>query len=102
MFRHLRPLPNGRVEYRDGAGEIWTFTPDKDNLYTSPEGLFLRLSRTDRGWKLIDQKWRVTEFDLLGRLASESDEFYKPEEPGSGNTIRYVYGSNGLLARIID
>jgi len=102
MFRHLRPLPNGNVEYRDGSGEVWTFKLTADGQYTSPTGLFLKLSRTDRGWKMVDQQWRLTEFDLFGRLSSESDEFYKPEVPNSGNTIRYLYRADGLLDHIVD
>lgn len=103
MFRKLRELPTADIEYRDGQGEIWLFRFDAvTGEYVSPEGLFLRLSRNDRGWVLIDQKWRPTMFDPLGRLLSESDEFYDPAVSGSGNTIRYLYDDQGRLASIID
>lgn len=101
MFRRLRPLPKGNVEYRDGAGEIWTFAK-KGDLYEPPQGLFLRLSKTGTGWMLTDQKTRFTSFDELGRLVRESDEFFDPNKPDSGNTIHYFYGSDGRLATIID
>ena len=40
---------------------------------------------------MLDQQWRTTRFDELGRLVSESDEFTKENEPDSGNTTRYLY-----------
>ncbi|MFL6245995.1 MAG: Ig-like domain-containing protein, partial [Thermoanaerobaculia bacterium] len=49
MFRRLRELPSGEVEFRDGA-EMWTFTPKSGGVYNSPPGLFLRLNRTNTGW----------------------------------------------------
>jgi RHS repeat-associated protein len=101
LFRRLRALPNGDVEYRDGA-ELWRFRPAEKGGYDSPIGLFLKLSRTGRGWKMIDQQWRVSEFDDLGRLLSESDEFFDPQTPNSGNIIRYVYDETGRLSQIID
>ncbi|MHB9001977.1 MAG: RHS repeat domain-containing protein, partial [Thermoanaerobaculia bacterium] len=102
IFRHLRALPNGSVEYHDGEGEIWQFTPASGGGYTAPVGLFLRLAKTDRGWMLIDQQWRIMEFDEYERLTSEADEFYDPTKPGSGNKIHYLYGADGRLATIID
>ncbi|MGZ4779020.1 MAG: DUF6531 domain-containing protein, partial [Thermoanaerobaculia bacterium] len=101
MFRRLRALPNGDVEFRDGA-ELWRFRGNPSGGYDSPKGLFLKLSRTDRGWKMIDQQWRIAEFDDLGRLLSESDEFLDLQTPGSGNVIRYVYDDSGRLSQIID
>jgi RHS repeat-associated protein len=101
LLRRLRPLPNGDVELRDGA-EIWRFAPKSDGSYVSPKGLFLRLARTDRGWRLVDQKWRITEFDDIGRVVADFDEFYSPSEPGSGNIIRYGYDDSGRLSTIID
>jgi RHS repeat-associated protein len=101
LFRRLRPLPNASVEYRDGA-EVWLFRWNGSG-YDSPKGLFLRLSRNDRGWRLSDQKHRVTGFDNLGRLVFEADEFTKnPDVSDSGNVIRYLYDANGRLARIVD
>jgi RHS repeat-associated protein len=101
LFRRLRPLPNANVEYRDGA-EVWLFRWNGAG-YDSPKGLFLRLSRNDRGWRLSDQKHRVTGFDNLGRLVYEADEFTKnPDVSDSGNVIRYLYDVNGRLTRIVD
>jgi RHS repeat-associated protein len=101
MFRRLRALPDGDVEYRDGQGEIWRFKAGREE-YVAPTGLFLRLARGDSGWIMIDQQWRITRFDDLGRLVSESDEFYDPKKPGSGNVVVYTYDADGRLSRIID
>jgi RHS repeat-associated protein len=100
VFRRLRALPNGDVEYRDGA-EVWLFSL-ANNAYRSPTGLFLRLSRTPLGWTLVDQKLREAHFDDLGRLVRESDEFFDPKKEGSGNITRYLYGAHGRLSRIVD
>jgi RHS repeat-associated protein len=100
IFQRLRELPDGTVEYRDGA-EVWPFRW-KDGQYVAPAGLFLRLTRTTTGWNLADQKIRMTTFDRSGRLTSQSDEFRKPTEPGSGNTIHYLYGADGRLRTIVD
>ena len=112
MFQRLRALPDGDVEYRDGMGGIWRFRskaddpeigPPSPNSYVAPKGLFLNLSRTDRGWVMTDQKWRVTAFDDYGRLVSEGDDFVSASlSLDQGNTIRYLYDANGRLARIID
>ena len=103
LLQRLRALPRGDVEYRDGVGEIWRFRPnEKNNGYLSPKGLFLKLVRTQRGWKLVDQQWRVTEFDDSGRVMSQTDEWFDPENPASGNLIRFVYDDSGRLSQIID
>jgi RHS repeat-associated protein len=101
LLRRLRALPNGDVEYRDGS-EVWRFRFNRDEGYDSPKGLFLKLARTTRGWKLIDQAWRIVEFDDMGRLLAEYDEFYDPQIPDSGNVIRYVYDETGRLSLVID
>ncbi|HVS32819.1 MAG TPA: Ig-like domain-containing protein [Thermoanaerobaculia bacterium] len=100
LLRRLRALPNGDVEYRDGA-EVWRFRI-KDGSYESPKGLFLKLSRTANGWTIVDQSWRVTDFDDLGRIVSHADEFFEPSVPDSGNIIRFVYDEAGLLSEIVD
>lgn len=99
VFRRLRPLPNGNVEYRDGLGEVWLFTLTPVG-YQSPGGLFLKLSRTDRGYLMIDQQRRETHFDAMGRLTAETDYLY--DGKGGGNITRYLYDHNGRLARLID
>src|SRR5258706_11079517 len=87
LFQRLRALPNGNVEYRDGA-EQWLFKVNAaGDGYDSPKGLFLKLTRTARGWKMIDQKWRISEFDDLGRVLSFTDEFFDPQTADSGNVI---------------
>ncbi|MEO8215448.1 MAG: Ig-like domain-containing protein [Acidobacteriota bacterium] len=102
LFRRLRALPDGDVEYRDGAGEVWRFAT-KAGGYQSPVGLFLTLARSDHGWALVDQKWRTTTFDQLGRITAESDEFTVAGDPFStGNVIRYLYNRQGLLSQILD
>jgi YD repeat-containing protein len=101
IFQRLRVLPNGDVEYRDGLGEIWLFRRKSDG-YEAPAGLFLRLAPTSRGWSLVDQKFRETRFDELGRLISVSDEFFDANKPGSGNTTHFLYGPDGNLATIVD
>ena len=103
IFRHLDALPNGDVEYHDGAGDIWLFRQRPGEVaYAAPKGLFLRLARQGDGWVLVDQQWRVTTFDDLGRLTSEGDEFVQLGNSASGNTIRYLYGANGQLLTIVD
>lgn len=99
MFRRLRELPNGDVEYRDGGGEIWLFAR-RNGAYVAPDGLYLRLSAHDGGWTLSDQQWRQTRFDALGRILSESDEWSSSDT--TGNTIRYLYDASGRLAAIVD
>lgn len=105
LLRRLRVLPDGNVEYRDGAGELWTFTPNR-NGYRSPAGYDSKLVRTDRGWQLFDQKWRFAHFDELGRLSATSDEFANPATPdlgsAEGNVLRYLYDDTGRLAQIVD
>jgi RHS repeat-associated protein len=101
IFRHLDALPNGDVEYHDGEGDIWLFQ-QKGTAYAAPKGLFLRLARQGDGWVLVDQQWRVTTFDDRGRLTSEGDEFVQLGNSATGNTIRYLYGTNGQLQTIVD
>jgi RHS repeat-associated protein len=101
IFRRLRHLPNGDVEYRDGA-EVWTFKYS-GGTYTSPAGLAFSLKRIDRGWTVVDQKYRITTFDELGRLIRESDEFFNAADPtGTGNVIHYGYDGDGRLVSITD
>jgi RHS repeat-associated protein len=97
LFRRIRRLANGDVEYRDGAGEVWTFT-----RMQPPEGLNIKLSKTPDGWRLVNQKGHFVNFDNYGRIVSESDEFYDPSKAGSGNIISYFYGPGGRLAEVID
>ncbi|HEV2720451.1 MAG TPA: RHS repeat domain-containing protein, partial [Thermoanaerobaculia bacterium] len=103
LFRFILPLPNGDVEYHDGAGEIWKFKFDSTTgTNVAPPGLFLKLIHTQRGYSMLDQKWRIAEFNDLGQLVSESDEFYTPAQSDSGNLIRYLYDETGRLKRILD
>ncbi len=102
LFQRLRALPNGDVEYRDGAGETWLFTYVDERNYRAPAGLFLNLTRVDDGYRLFDQQWRLTEFDSFGRVVAESDEFRQLRDRDSGNTIRYFYDGDGRLARVVD
>jgi len=99
IFKRLRFLPNGDVEYRDGSGEVWRYRLN-GNAYVAPAGYAGHLVHTQAGWTLIGQKLRVTYFDELGRVTREADEFYAPG--GKGNAIDYVYDSNGRLSAIID
>jgi len=102
-LRRLRALPNGDVEYRDATGEIWIYEVQSNGTYKEPPGLFLRLAHDQRGgWKLIDQQWRVSGFDDLGRLVYEADEFAGEVPTSVGNVLRYLYDHTGRLARIID
>ncbi len=105
-FRRLRALPNGDVELRDSSGEIWLFTVNADGTYESPRGFFLKLLRIDRGWMLLDQKWRATGFDDFGRLMFETDEFAEDiavaAGTNKGNVIRYLYDHTGRLVQVVD
>ncbi|HUJ15456.1 MAG TPA: DUF6531 domain-containing protein, partial [Thermoanaerobaculia bacterium] len=100
IFRRLRGLPSGNVEYRDGSGEEWLFLKIADGSYAAPAGLFLKLTKQDAGWVMLDQKQRITTFDSYGRLLSESDTFF--DGTGGGNIIHYIYDSNGRLSSIVD
>ncbi|MGH6690769.1 MAG: hypothetical protein ACREF4_08840, partial [Gammaproteobacteria bacterium] len=104
MLRRVRVLPSGDVEYRDAAGEVWRYTLDtRMNEYTRPRGLFLNLTRTERGFRLVDQKARISDFDEHGRLVTEADEFAdNPSVSSKGNIIRYLYGPDGRLRQIVD
>ncbi|HEX7809148.1 MAG TPA: RHS repeat domain-containing protein, partial [Thermoanaerobaculia bacterium] len=102
IYRFLLALPNGDVEYHDGAGEIWKFIKNANGTLDPPPGLFLKLVRTERGFTMIDQQWRIAEFNDRGQLIRESDEFYDATKPGSGNIIRYVYDQRGRLETILD
>ncbi|MGN6186555.1 MAG: Ig-like domain-containing protein, partial [Thermoanaerobaculia bacterium] len=103
IFRRLRELPTGNVEYRDGSGEVWDFIRDGNTKsYFTPAGLNLNLEKIANGWSMTDPQRRLTSFDAYGRLASESDEFRDSTKPGSGNIITYGYGVDGRLATIVD
>ncbi|HEX2835647.1 MAG TPA: Ig-like domain-containing protein [Thermoanaerobaculia bacterium] len=102
IYRALILLPTGDVEYHDGAGEIWKFKKNASGTLDSPPGLFLKLVRTERGFTMLDQQWRIAEFNDRGQIIRESDEFYDATRPGSGNTIRYVYNERGRLDKILD
>ncbi len=102
IFKRLRPMPSGDVEYRDGAGEVWLFKLNGTS-YDAPKGFYVTLTRTDRGYQLIDQKHRITGFDSLGRLAYECDEFVvSPDVNDKGNIVRYLYDDSGRLVQIVD
>ena len=110
LFQRLRALPNGDVEYRDAAGEVWRFEQKEGKrAYDSPKGLFLKLVRAAQGgWTLQDQQWRIAAFDELGRLISQSDEFVSYDAAkvaagtDNGNTLRYLYDRQGRLAQVLD
>ncbi|MCA1733064.1 MAG: DUF6531 domain-containing protein, partial [Acidobacteria bacterium] len=72
LFRRLRVLPGGDVEYRDSSGELWLFKVNGDGKYERPRGLSLRLARTASGWSLGDRKQRLVLFDGMGRIKAET------------------------------
>jgi RHS repeat-associated protein len=103
MLKRLRPLPNGDVEFRDGAGEMYLFKKNGRTIqtpYDSPHGVFLALRSSNGGWTLIDQRRRITSFDTFGRVVLEGDEFYQLD--GSGNAVAYRYDAGGRLKSIAD
>ncbi|MBV9494352.1 MAG: Ig-like domain-containing protein [Acidobacteria bacterium] len=119
LTERLRLMPDANVEYRDAAGEVWTFKPLTNGAtpsapgepvifvdYQSPAGLFLKLSRIERGWRLQDQRYRCTYFDEYGRLVARSDQFADPLKVMSGNdkgnVVYYLYAPDGRLAKIVD
>lgn len=101
LFQRLRLLPNHAVEYRDGSGETWRFTPVPGG-YKAPPAINLKLSRYGEGWRMIDVKQRITDFDGLGRVILRADEFYKVGTKDTGNAIHYLYDGDGRLSHIID
>ncbi|HEX8170970.1 MAG TPA: Ig-like domain-containing protein [Thermoanaerobaculia bacterium] len=126
FLRRIRPLPDGNVEYRDASGDIWLFKKPAQGpgaappaalqaleasvgvrfRYTAPPGLYVSLMRSDDGWTMLDDKWRITRFDNFGRITAETDEFWKAADVGagaaSGNQFRYLYDIEGRLAQIVD
>jgi RHS repeat-associated protein len=106
LFRRLRALPNGDVEYRDGMGNLHLFkalsTLPGGAAYDAPAGLLLRLARRGDGWTITDQQRRVLTFDAMGRILSASDEFYKGDGIDAGNVVRYLYDERGQLGAIVD
>ncbi|HEX6641248.1 MAG TPA: hypothetical protein VF215_09050, partial [Thermoanaerobaculia bacterium] len=99
IFQRLRELPNHHVEYRDGSGEVWLFEKEGSG-YKPPVGLYLKLTKTAEGWRLIDQKFRFSDFDAYGRLVRQTDEFY--DGSTGGNVIRYFYDRDSHLVSIVD
>lgn len=99
IFKRLRALPNGDVEYRDGSGEVFLYHAS-GGQYTTPKGYFARLAKANTGWVMSDQKLRLTYFDDYGRVIREGDQFYTPD--GKGNQIQYIYDGLGRLDAIID
>lgn len=108
LFEHLRPMPNGEIEYHDGNGEIWKFHPNPGDRtrYTSPLGLFLKLTRHDSGWMLSDQQFNFAYFDAFGRLSARADRFADPNEVAAGakkgNVVDYLYDASGRLLHVVD
>jgi RHS repeat-associated protein len=104
IFRSVRALPNGTVEYRDGSGETWLFKPPSGpgQPYAAPLGSTVNLVRTSDGFQTVDAKRRVTTFDAYGRLSTETDEFGTVGVTTKGNTIRYLYDLSGRLKQIVD
>ncbi|HEX9161477.1 MAG TPA: Ig-like domain-containing protein, partial [Thermoanaerobaculia bacterium] len=101
MFKRLRELPNGAIEFRDGRGDLWTFPMHTATDYSAPRGMFLKLARTSNGWAMTDQRNRVSSFDPLGRLTRDADEFFNPQT-GAGNAVDYLYDDTGRLTTIVD
>ncbi|HYI12031.1 MAG TPA: Ig-like domain-containing protein [Thermoanaerobaculia bacterium] len=99
IFKRLRPLPSGDIEYRDGTGEVYLYRL-VGGQYLSPKGYFERLARSGSGWVLTDQKRRLTYFDQWGRVQREGDEFFT--EGGNGNVITYLYDGQSRLIAIVD
>jgi len=99
IFKRLRALPTGDVEYRDGSGEVFLYRLTGSE-YTSPKGYFMRLARSGNGWVLSDQRRRFTYFDQWGRVTLEGDEFYTAA--GRGNRNAYIYDGQDRLDAIID
>jgi RHS repeat-associated protein len=104
IYRGVRALPNGTVEYRDGSGETWLFKAPSGpgQPYTAPLGSTVNLVRTSDGFQTVDEKRRVTTFDAYGRLSTETDEFGTVGVTAKGNTIRYLYDLSGRLKQIVD
>src|SRR5204862_501290 len=82
----------------------WLFRPPSavGQPYLRPPGLTLNLVRTLDGFQTVDAKRRISTFDSLGRLTTESDEFGTSGVTGKGNTIRYLYDLTGRLKTIVD
>lgn len=84
-----------------GAG--WTYVrPDgmkfffkelPDGSFESPQDVFLKLTRTKKGFELADPYGNVTTFYALGLLREKRDAF--------GNSVRCIYNDKGWLMAVV-
>lgn len=85
-------------------GSGWTYVrPDgmkfffkelPDGSFESPKDVFLKLTRTKKGFELADPHGNVTVFYALGLLKEKRDAF--------GNNVRCIYNDKGWLMAIVD
>lgn len=122
LFAHLREIgTTAEVEYHDGTGQVFRFLPKKQGAcssappvdthqrddsgcsYFPPKGLYLRLTKTAYGWRIVDRNHNELRFDRAGRLTEASDRFRQNAEAGVvGSTTRYLYDAFGRLVTIED
>ena len=126
LFAHMREIgTTAEVEYHDGTGRVFRFLPrnsqkdcrdetDQPQLstherdgsncsYFPPKGLYLRLTKTAYGWRLLDRHHNELRFDRSGRLTEANDRFRQSGEAGVvGSTTRYIYDVFGRLVTIED
>jgi RHS repeat-associated protein len=105
------------AEYHDGEGQVFRFVSkdasgvcptgtEEDTLgsYCAPEGLYLRLQRLGKGWRLIGRTNDTAVFDEGGRLTEISDRFRRgePDPTKQGSTLRLLRDPAGQLAEVED
>jgi len=111
----LQENEDGSVIFKDEDGTNHKFTGNADGSYTAPDGVYLKLTKTDTGIftvkdkansvfrfesgllrSIADEKGNTTSFsyDADGRLASVTDP--------SGRKLNYSYDTNGRLSTITD
>jgi RHS repeat-associated protein len=116
LFAHLREnRVTGEVVYHDGTGSVYRFIPgapeglsseyeaDTVGPYALPKGLYLRLLKTQNGWRLFDRQHGSITFDKHGRISEISDRHRQNADAQSqGSTIAFRHDAAGQLTRLED
>ena len=118
LFAHVRPLPDGTVDFYDGRGHKTNFTPNytassaptttvptpsQSSLFRPPQGEFLDFyAGPDGTYVLKCVDGTTLRFDPYGRLTSVADRNETMADHSDGNRMLFLYNADGLLDTIID
>ena len=104
MFRFL-PKTGSCTTSSSAKAPLSIYEQDPQGCsYFPPKGLYLRLTRTGYGWRLVDRHKNELRFDTDGRLLESSDRLRRanPVPNLQGSTIRCLYDAFGRLVTIED